>query len=84
MDFPLQSRVNERKQGGASQGLHCDTVDYSTFNSLIGGKLEEFGHDSYQYASVKDANPYQGYVVNSDPASAFCLKYERMSDNALR
>ena len=26
MDFPLQSCVNERKQGSASQGLHCDTV----------------------------------------------------------
>lgn len=30
MDFPLQSCVNERKQGGASQGLHCDTVPPST------------------------------------------------------
>lgn len=42
MDFPLQSCVNERKQGSASQGLHCDTAYRSSFNSLIEGNLQEF------------------------------------------
>lgn len=43
MDFPLQSSVNERKQGSASQGLHCDIVHRFTFSSLIEGNLQEFG-----------------------------------------
>ena len=30
MDFPSQSCVNERKQGSASQGLHCDPVPPSS------------------------------------------------------
>lgn len=84
MDFPLQSRVNERKQGGASQGLHCDSVDRSTFNSLIEGNLQEFGPDSYLSVLVRDGNPRLGYIENSGPASTFSLIYERMSDNAPR
>lgn len=40
--FHLQSCVNERKQGSASQGLHCDTAYRSTFSSLIEGNLQEF------------------------------------------
>lgn len=42
MDFPLQSSVNERKQGSASQGLHCDIVHCFAFSSLIGGNLQDF------------------------------------------
>lgn len=84
MDFPSLSHVNERKQGSASQGLHCDSEDCSTFNSLIEGNLQEFGPDSYLPASVRDDNPHLGYILNSGWASAFSLTYERMSDNALR
>ncbi len=84
MDFPSQSCVNERKQGSASQGLHCDTVDRFTFNSLIEGNLQEFGPHSYLPSSVRDGNPCLGYLENSGSASAFSLPYERMFDNALR
>lgn len=84
MGFPLQSCVNERKQGSASQGLHCDTVARSTFNKLIEGNLQELGPHSYLAFSVRSGNPRLGYLENSAPASAFSLLYERMSDNALR
>lgn len=43
MDFPLQRRVNERKQGSASQGVHCDPVHRFTFSSSTQGNLQEFG-----------------------------------------
>lgn len=69
MDFPLQSCVNERKQGSASQGLHCDTTDRSTFCSLIEGNLQEFGpHFSLPFS---DGNPHLGYLENSRPASCY-------------
>ena len=84
MDFPSQSCVNERKLGSASQGLHCDTADRSTFNSLIEGNLQEFGPHLYLPSSVRDGNPHLGYLENIHPTSALSLLYERMSDNALR
>lgn len=45
--FSIAGCVNERKQGSASQGLHCDTVDCSAINGLIEGNLQELGPHSY-------------------------------------
>lgn len=81
MDFPLPSRVNERKQGSASQGLHCDSEDGSTFNGLIEGNLQEFGTDSYLRALVRGDNPHLGSILNRGSASAFCQIYGRMSES---
>lgn len=75
MDFPLQSCVNERKQGDASQGLHCDTVPH--FNSFIEGNLQELGPDSYLPASVWDGKACLGYIgktVAHLPPSACYMK----------
>lgn len=82
MDFPLPSQVNERKQGSASQGLHCDSEDCSTFNSLIEGNLWEFGTDSYLPALVREDNPHLGSILNRDLASAFSQTYVRMSETS--
>lgn len=84
MGFPLQSCVNERKQGSASQGLHCDTVGRSTSSGVMEGNLQEFGPRSYLRPSVRDGNPRLGYLENSDSTSALTLLYQRMSDNVFR
>lgn len=81
MDFPLPSQVNERKQGSASQGLHCDTEDCSTFNCLIEGNLREFGTDSYLPALVREDNPHLGSILNRGFASAASQIYWRMSES---
>ncbi|TNN76679.1 hypothetical protein EYF80_013131 [Liparis tanakae] len=81
MGFPLQSCVNERKQGSASQGLHCDTVGRSTSSGVMEGNLQEFGPRSYLRSSVRNGNPRLGYLENSDSTSALTLLYQRMFDN---
>jgi len=68
MDFPSQSSVNERKQGSASQGLHCDTKHCSTFSSLIEGNLQELGPHSNRSFSVGDGKSPLG-ILGKLPSS---------------
>lgn len=58
MDFPLRSSLNERKQGSASQGLHCDPKTGPPSAAC----LKEFGPMSYLPVIVRDGNPHLGYM----------------------
>lgn len=82
MGFPVQSCVNERKQGSASQGFHCGVVDCSTFKGLIEGNLQELGPYCYLHTSV--GNPLPGKQQPSSIRLQSAICYMLLSDNIVR